>query len=167
LDHRGGAQMVARSLDVEVRRFARRDLQRVLAIERASFGKDAWPPALFLEYWRASPELFLIAKHRRRIAGYSITRTDWRGAELESIAVHPRLRGRGVAQALLEATLLSLRSAGVRALRLMAGTSNEPALRFYRRLGFIRVRKVKRYYGPARDAWRMRLELRPKKQAHE
>ncbi len=141
MDHRGGAQMVARSLDVEVRRFARRDLQRVLAIERASFGKDAWPPELFLEYWRASPELFLIAKHRRRIAGYSITRTDWRGAELESIAVHPRLRGRGVAQALIEATLLSLRSAGVRALRLMAGTSNEPALRFYRRLGFIRVQE--------------------------
>jgi [ribosomal protein S18]-alanine N-acetyltransferase len=152
--------MVARSLDVEVRGFARRDLERVLEIERASFGKDAWPPELFLEYWRASPELFLIAKHRRKIAGYSITRTDWRGPELDSIAVDPLDRGRGVAQALLNATIARLRSG---TLRLMVGTDNEPALRFYQQFGFIRVRKVARYYGAGRDGWRMRLELRPKK----
>jgi ribosomal-protein-alanine N-acetyltransferase len=152
---------------VEVRRFTRRDLERVVAIERASFGKDAWRPELFLEYWRASPELFLIAKDRNRsagapMAGYSITRTGWRGAELESIAVDPPYRGRGVAQALLHATITRLRSQGAAALRLMVSAENEPALRFYERFGFTRVRKVKRYYGPRRDAWRMRLELRPK-----
>jgi [ribosomal protein S18]-alanine N-acetyltransferase len=145
---------------VEIRRFARRDLARVVAIERASFGKDAWPAKLFLEYWRANPELFFIARRGRKIAGYSITRTDWRGAELESIAVDPRYRGCGVAQALLNATIARLRSRGAAALRLMVSTENEPALRFYQRFGFIRVRKVKRYYGPGRDAWRMRL--RPK-----
>jgi ribosomal-protein-alanine N-acetyltransferase len=144
---------------VEVRRFTRRDLERVVAIERASFGQDAWQPELFLEYWRACPDLFLIARLRRRIAGYSITRTDWRGAELESIAVDPPYRGHGVAQALLKATVSQLRA---RTLRLMVGTKNESALRFYERFGFTRVRKVKRYYGPGRDAWRMRLELRPK-----
>jgi ribosomal-protein-alanine N-acetyltransferase len=159
--------MVARSLDVEVRRFERRDLRRVAEIERASFGQDAWQPKLFLAYWRASPELFLIAEDRsksagRGIAGYSIARIDWRGGDLESIAVDPPYRGRGVAQALLQATLVSLRSAGVGALRLMVSTANEPALRFYQRFGFVRVRKVKNYYGAGRDAWRMRLELRPK-----
>jgi ribosomal-protein-alanine acetyltransferase len=146
---------------LEVRRFERRDLQRVVEIERASFGKDAWPPELFLEYWRAGPELFLIAKDRRRIAGYSITRTDWRGAELESIAVHSPYRGRGVAQALLNATVARLRSQGAGTLRLMVSTANQSALRFYRRFGFVRVRKVPRYYGAGRDAWRMRLELKP------
>ena len=162
MDHRGGAALAARGLDIEVRRCARRDLERVLAIERASFGKEAWQPELFLEYWRASPELFLIAKLGHGIAGYSITHADWRGAELESIAVDPPNRGRGVAQALLNATIARLRSQGVGALRLMVSTSNEPALRFYQRFGFTRVRKVKSYYGPRRDAWRMRLELRPK-----
>jgi [ribosomal protein S18]-alanine N-acetyltransferase len=152
---------------IETRGFARRDFERVVAIERASFGKDAWPAELFLEYWRASPELFLIAKVRnkgagRKIAGYSITRTDWRGAELESIAVDPPYRGRGVAQALLNATIARLRSQAASTLRLMVGTANESALRFYQRFGFIRVRKVARYYGAGRDAWRMRLELRPK-----
>ncbi len=144
---------------VQIRRFARRDLARLVAIERASFGKDAWPPELFLDYWRASPELFFIARNGRKIAGYSITRTDWRGAELESIAVDPPYRGRGVAEALLQTTIALLHA---RTLRLMVSTENEPALRFYARFGFIRVRKVKRYYGPGRDAWRMRLELGPK-----
>jgi [ribosomal protein S18]-alanine N-acetyltransferase len=165
LDYSGGAALVDRTLAVEVRSFARRDLERVLAIERDSFGKDAWPAELFIEYWRASPELFLIAKQSRKIAGYSIARTDWRGAELESIAVDHADRGRGVAQALLKATIARLRSQGAGTLRLMVSTTNESALRFYQRSGFIRVRKVKRYYGAGRDAWRMRLKLprsRPK-----
>jgi ribosomal-protein-alanine N-acetyltransferase len=144
---------------IEVRGFVRRDLARLVEIERVSFGKDAWPAELFLEYWRASPELFLIASHGRRIAGYSITRIDWRGAELESIAVDTPYRGRGVAQALLKTTLSRLRTP---TLRLMVGIDNESALRFYERFGFTRVRKVARYYGAGRDAWRMRLELRPK-----
>jgi [ribosomal protein S18]-alanine N-acetyltransferase len=152
---------------IETCGFARRHLERVVEIERASFGKDAWPAELFLAYWRASPELFLIAKVRNKgaghkIAGYSITRTDWRGAELESIAVDPPYRARGVAQALLHATVARLRSEGAGTLRLMVHTENESALRFYRQFGFIRVRKVKRYYGAGRDAWRMRMELRPK-----
>jgi len=141
----------------KVRQFARRDLRRIVEIERASFGKDAWPAELFLEYWRAAPEFFLIAKDHGKIAGYSITRTDWCGAELESIAVDPRYRGRGIAQALLQATIVRL---GSGALRLMVSTANEPALRFYLQFGFIRVRKVANYYGAGRDAWRMRLKLR-------
>jgi ribosomal-protein-alanine N-acetyltransferase len=144
--------MVASSLDVHP--FERRNLNRIVEIEQASFGKDAWPAEAFIEYWRQSPRLFLIARQGRRIAGYSIARVNWRGAELESIAVDPLYRGRGVAQALLDATVARLRSVP---LRLMVSTSNAPALRFYRQYGFVRTRLVKRYYGANRDAWRMRL----------
>ena len=139
---------------IDIRCFERRNLERVVEIERDSFGKDAWPPELFVEYGRESPELFLIARVGRMIAGYSVTRTSWRGAELESIAVDPRYRGRGVAQALLDATVARL---GAVPLRLMVGTTNASALRFYRQYGFVRTRLVKRYYGPGRDAWRMVL----------
>jgi ribosomal-protein-alanine N-acetyltransferase len=144
---------------IQVRCFERRNLRRVAEIERQSFGKDAWPPQAFLEYWRNAPELFLVARHGRTIAGYSIAKANWRGAELESIAVHPRFRGLGVAQALLDATVARLRSEGTRTLRLMVSTVNQPALRFYRQYGFVRTRLVKRYYGPGRDAWRMRVRF--------
>jgi ribosomal-protein-alanine N-acetyltransferase len=150
---------------VDVRPFRRRNLNRIVEIERDSFGKDAWPAELFLEYWHQSPEFFLVARYGRHIAGYSIAQTNWRGAELESIAVDSRYRGRGVAQALLDATILGL---GTRTLRLMVSTANAPALRFYRQYGFVRTRLVKRYYGPGRDAWRMRLnESGPKQQTHK
>src|ERR1700722_15379706 len=152
---------------IDVRPFQRRNLARVVEIERESFGKDAWPAEAFVGDWRESPELFLMPRQGRRIAGYSITRTNWRGAELESIAVDPRYRGRGVAQALLDATVAKLQPV---TLRLMVSTSNAAALRFYRQYGFIRTRLVKRYYGAGRDAWRMRLQLgrsRPKQQADE
>ena len=155
---------------IDIRRFEQRYLKRVLEIERACFGKDAWPAEAFVEYWRESPELFLIARLGRRIAGYSIARTNWRGAELDSIAVDPRHRSRGIAQALLDATVQRLRFQGAGALRLMVSTANPSALRFYRRYGFVRTRLVKRYYGAGRDAWRMRLNRlgsRPKQQAHE
>ena len=150
--------MVAHPLNasIDVRPFDRRNLDHVVEIERESFGKDAWPAESFLEYWRESPELFLVARQGRRIAGYSITRTNWRGAELESIAVDPRYRGCGVAQALLDATIAKLQGAST--LRLMVSTDNEPAIRFYRQYGFVSTRLVKRYYGPGRDAWRMRLK---------
>jgi ribosomal protein S18 acetylase RimI-like enzyme len=70
-----------------------------------------------------------------------------------------------VAQALLDATIAGL---GSRILRLMVSTTNAPALRFYRQYGFVRTRLVKRYYGPGRDAWRMRLsESGPKQQTHK
>jgi [ribosomal protein S18]-alanine N-acetyltransferase len=147
----------AKRTSPQVRQFKRRDLRRIVEIEKASFGRDAWPAELFVEYFLASPDLFLVARTGRRIAGYSIARSDWRGAELESIAVDPQFRGRGVAQALLQATLGRLE--GARTLRLMVATANQPALRFYRQFGFIRVRKVARYYGAGRDAWRMRLLL--------
>ena len=139
---------------IDVRPFERRDLNRVVEIERASFGRDAWPADAFLEYWRERRELFLIARLGRRIAGYSITRTNWRGAELESIAVDPSCRGRGIAQALLDATVPRLSGP----LRLMVSRENEPALRFYRQYGFVSTRLVRRYYGAGRDAWRMRLD---------
>jgi [ribosomal protein S18]-alanine N-acetyltransferase len=164
--------MVARPLTARanVRLFQRRDLRRVIEIERECFGKDAWPERAFVAYLRESPELFFVARYARRIAGYSIAQINWRGAELESIAVDPRFRGRGIAQALLDATVTSLKSRGVRALRLMVSIDNPSALRFYRRYGFVRMRLVKRYYGAGRDAWRMRLDSlssRPKQQGQK
>jgi ribosomal-protein-alanine N-acetyltransferase len=143
---------------IDIRRFEQRNLKRVLEVERDSFGRDAWPGEAFLEYWRESPELFLIARLGRNLAGYSIARTTWRGAELDSIAVDPRYRGRGIAQALLAATQARV---GSRTLRLMVETDNTDALRFYRQSGFVRTRLVRHYYGRGRDAWRMQLRATP------
>jgi ribosomal-protein-alanine N-acetyltransferase len=144
---------------VEIRPFLPRDLDRILEIERASFGPDAWDRALFLEYSRECPDLFLVARRARRIRGYIITCIGSRNTELASIAVDPRDRLRGLGRAMLDETLAQLRSRQVNTWWLMVATGNEAALRFYESYGFVRTRRSKRYYGAGRDAWRMKFTL--------
>ena len=144
---------------IEIRPFHPRDLDRILEIEQASFGPDAWDRELFLEYFRRRPELFLVARHGRRIGGYIITCTGPKEAELVSIAVDPRNRLRGLGRAMLDETLAQLRSRRISTWWLMVATSNTPAIRFYESYGFVRKRRTKRYYGPGRDAWRMKFSV--------
>jgi [ribosomal protein S18]-alanine N-acetyltransferase len=144
---------------IEIRSFHPRDLDRILEIEQASFGPDAWDRDLFLEYFRRCRELFLVAWHGRRIGGYIITCTGPKEAELVSIAVDPRDRLRGLGRTLLDATLAQLQSRPVSTWWLMVETSNVPAIRFYESYGFARKRRTKRYYGAGRDAWRMKFKL--------
>ena len=146
---------------IQVQPFQPRNLDRIVAIEQASFGTEAWDAKLLLEYFRNSPDLFFIAKIGRRIAGYVLTVNlgNSRSAELVSIAVDPRERQRGVGRAMLDATRAQLRSQRIKTWWLMVGIENETALCFYERYGFTRTRLVKRYYGAGRDAWRMRMTL--------
>jgi len=130
-----------------------------MAIERASFARDAWPKRLFLEYFRESPELFLIARRGKKMAGYVITVASPRNAELVSIAVAPETRRHGIARILLDHTKPKLKSRHVRTWWLMVDVTNESAIAFYQQYGFSIIRRVKRYYGAGRDAWRMRLTL--------
>lgn len=141
-----------------IRKFEIADLDRVLAIEQASFGEDAWDEKLFRAFYRRYPDLFLVARVGRRTAGYSITCAGSRNAELASIAVNPRDRRCGVAETLLNHTLRELRSRNVKTWWLMVGVENEAAIRFYERYGFKRQKLVKRYYGPKRNGWRMRFK---------
>lgn len=144
---------------IEIRRALPRDVDRILDIEAASFGREAWDRALFDEALEGCPELFLLAKLSGRIAGYSITCVAKDRAELVSIAVFPEARRFGVGEALLRFTLRALRRRKVAVWRLMVRIDNEEAVRFYKGLGFTRVRTVKGYYGPGRDGWAMEFRL--------
>ena len=146
---------------IQIQAFKPHQVGRIVAIERASFARDAWDRELLLEYFRNAPELFLIAKSSGRIAGYILTVTTprLRTAELVSIAVDPRVRRTGTATALIDATRSKLRARRIATWWLMVGIENEPAIHLYNRHGFRRVRRVKNYYGAGRDAWRMRLSI--------
>jgi ribosomal-protein-alanine N-acetyltransferase len=112
---------------------------------------------MFLEYFERYPELFVVAKLGRRIAGYAITCVDGERAELASIAVDPAYRVHGVGTAMVNYTARALRRRRVRDWYLMVRIENESAIRFYKRFGFVRTRTVRDYYEDGCDAWRMRL----------
>lgn len=139
------------------------DMDRVLEIERASFGKDAYDRKLFAEYQRKCGGLFLLAEGERTIDGYSIAcmcvRQGNLVASLESIAVAPNARGKGAASSLLKSTIRRLKLQGVSRITLMVRRSNAIALQFYERRGFTAVRRVPGYYENGEEGLLMRRDL--------
>jgi len=135
------------------------DLDRILQIEHASFGKDAYDRNLFADFYHKCGELFLVAVKGRDVCGYIVSciggRTASTRAELVSIAVDPRQRGKGIASALMASTLRRLRRRGVVRFHLMVKVTNQVAIRFYERYGFHKSRIVHGYYEDGADGWRM------------
>jgi [ribosomal protein S18]-alanine N-acetyltransferase len=142
----------------QIQRLRLRDLDRILEIERASFGDAAYDRNLFADYFHICRDLFLTAKRQRRICGYMITcicGDPKRPAELVSVAVDPQTRGCGAASALMDSVLRRLRRRGIARLSLTVKVTNYPALAFYEKYGFQKVRRVRRYYEDGADGWRM------------
>jgi ribosomal-protein-alanine N-acetyltransferase len=132
------------------------DLDDVLAIERASFGADAYDRNLFAELSGKCGRLFLVAAAASGIRAYMVTAAAVRRgvpcAELVSVAVGPACRGQGIASSLMRSTLRRLRLRRVRRFTLAVRTSNRPAQALYARFGFAGLRRIRRYYEDGEDA---------------
>ncbi len=144
---------------IRLRSFRPDDLPAVLRIEKACFVSDAWPAALFRHYAAACPRLFLVAVAEGRIAGYSITCVTKNTAELDSVAVLPRFRGRGIAWRLLQKSIRGAQRLGAVSISLMVRRDNDAAIFLYKKAGFTRVATVAGYYEDGASAWRMRFAL--------
>ena len=152
---------------ISVRPFRAADMERILAIERASFGADAYERNLFAELFHNCGDLFLVAVTGGHICGYMVTCIGARPvsgrttgtAEVVSIAVNPASRGKGAASSLMTNTLRRLRLRDVGRLTLMVKVTNEGARRFYEKRGFRRVRRVPGYYEDGSDGLLMKKEL--------
>ena len=154
-----------------IRRMRVADLDRIMEIERASFGRDAYDRNLFAEYTRKCGELFLVAERSHdtvgKVWGYALTclaaqrrgEDSGKQAELISVAVDPAARGTGAAKALMDSTLRRLRSRQVTRLGLMVKVTNQRARAFYERYGFKKIRIVRAYYEDGQDGCLMAKHL--------
>lgn len=127
------------------------DLDAVMKIERASFGPDAYERNLFAEFARKCGGLFLVALRGSKVVGYAIASVRLSRAELISIAVRPRERGRGAASLLMDSILRRVRRRGAARFVLMVKVTNYRAQAFYQKYGFRRYRRVSRYYEDGAD----------------
>ncbi len=95
--------------------------------------------------------------------GFVIIRAVADEAEVLTIAVHPRHRGRGIAKKLMEDAMFRLYSDRCASLFLEVDASNESALLLYKSLGFKQVGERKGYYRSGEGAGTalvMRVDLR-------
>ncbi len=143
----------------QVRRVRLRDLDRILEIERASFGNDAYDRALFTRYLHRCGEVFLVTERKGRIWGYMTICVRGERAELVSVAVDPAARGKGAASRLMDSAIRRLRRRRVKRFGLLVRVSNSAAQAFYRKYGFETVKRVGGYYEDGEDGWLMVRKL--------
>lgn len=101
----------------------------------------------------------------KTLMGFILSRVAADEAEVLTIVVGARWRGRGVGRALLERHLERLGTAGARTLFLEVNADNAPARALYARTGFAEVGRRKAYYAapagtPRADALILRRSLR-------
>lgn len=142
------------------------DLDRVLAIEQASFSTP-WSKNLFLSEFRNRPISNLLVallqgQPERIVVGYCIFWLVHDEMHILNIAVDPTFRRRGIAHALARTALLfAIKKGSVRAM-LEVRESNMQARLMYAGLGFIATYVRKKYYAePDEDAIVMTLEFNP------
>ncbi|MFB3828911.1 MAG: ribosomal protein S18-alanine N-acetyltransferase [Bryobacteraceae bacterium] len=144
---------------IRIAPFTPRQMAAVMRIERASFGRGAYPERLFRDLHRDCGDLFFTARVGRRVAAYAVSSVREDTGEIISLAVDPQARGMGLGRALLAHTLGKLAQYGAARAELAVRPGNEAALALYKSVGFRRVGLVRRYYEDGGDAWLMRRRL--------
>ena len=125
------------------------DMPFILELEQLSFN-DPYPSWLLSDLARKNPDTFLVAKTEGKTIGYAIIDQWDDHYHLVSIAVHPDSRKRGVATALLK--VLEQRLLKDEIIRLEVRRSNEAAISFYLKHGFVRTDEMLDYYADGEDA---------------
>lgn len=77
------------------------------------------------------------------------------------LAVSSAYRGHGVATALVKRAIDAMALRNADEIVLETEESNVPAMRLYERLGFLRSKKLHRYYLNGSSAYRLVLQLKP------
>jgi len=124
-----------------------------LAVLHAACFDEAWDAAS-LHSMLAAPGAF--AFHHPD--GFVLSRVASDEAEILTLAVTPRARGKGLGRALLSAAIAQAQRCGAKAMFLEVGSDNPAALALYAALGFVNVGSRKGYYR-GRDALVLRLSL--------
>jgi ribosomal protein S18 acetylase RimI-like enzyme len=136
-----------------------RDLGPALELERACFGKDAWPWIDVLAALSLPGTVRLKAEAADRLIGLAVGER-WSGHEqgwIASLAVHPDYQRRGIGRRLLGACEQAL---GTRRIRLTVRVSNRAAIELYRGSDYIPVEVWRRYYSDGEDAQVMEKDRR-------
>ncbi len=145
------------SLELVIRTATWRDLRAIVRLEKACFGRDAWPWIELLWALTFPGTVRIKAQLGEQVVGFAIGDRRMMNPELgwvASIGVDPAHRRQGIGRRLLKACEEQL---GTRRIRLSLKSSNEAALALYRRSGYKQVDSWPKYYRDGEDALVMEL----------
>ena len=140
------------------------DLDAILAIEQACADAPHWSRAVWLaalsgERGRELVRASFVAEGNEEIFGFAVASRAGQMAELESVAVTPSARRRGIGKKLCQQVMDWSRN-GASELELEVRVSSDGALALYRSLGFVEQARRREYYrNPTEDAVLMAARL--------
>jgi ribosomal-protein-alanine N-acetyltransferase len=137
-----------RATPVVVETATARDAAHLAAIHGASFHRG-WGESEFETMLAERNTLVQRLRLGSKAIGFAVSRMAADEAELLSIAVAARHRGRGLSRDLLLTHLGTLAGRGVRTVFLEVEENNQPARKLYARMGFAVVGRRERYYREA------------------
>ena len=142
------------------------DLDDVCAVEVPCFGPDAWSRESFLsELGQPGRRYQVVRDQDGSLLGYVGVVVHGADDELQTVAVAPVARGRGLGRRLVGVAVDEARAAGARRLDLEVREADPVAVGLYRAIGFRRQGRRPGYYSPAEpggergSALLMRLDL--------
>ena len=137
------------------------DLDQVVRLEQEIF-PDPWSRSAFSDIFAEDSWGALAVECDRLIVGYACYLVVAEECHLANIAVRPAYRRKSVARRMLERILQVARNKGCDAIFLEVRVSNQQAISFYRKCGFIELYLRPGYYSkPKENALVMVLHLRP------
>jgi ribosomal-protein-alanine acetyltransferase len=149
----------------QLRRAQAADVPAIMELERAIFVTDAWSERSMLSEVTGEHGYYLVAfepETPERIDGYAGLLAPRGGGEgdIQTIAVAPHARRRGLGRALMLALIGEARHRGAREVFLEVRADNPGAQTLYRALGFEEIGVRPKYYQPdGVDALVMRLSV--------
>ena len=133
-------------VDVEITKFRRRHLRRVLTIETRVYPRP-WSASLFLsELAQRSTRSYIVARYEGEVVGYAGMMFTGLEAHITNIAVDPSFHGRKVGSRLLLTLITEAIARGAETVSLEVRVSNIAAQEMYGKFGFVVVGTRKGYY---------------------
>jgi ribosomal-protein-alanine N-acetyltransferase len=123
-----------------------RDADAVATLHARSFYRG-WPRQDIEAYLNDTDTPTLVAcDKKRKVAGFAMLRLLGDDAELMTIAVDQKFRGKGVGAALMHACFEDLRMTPTRRMILEVANDNPAAIHLYEKLGFKKLSERQGYY---------------------
>ena len=137
------------------------DIPAVHHIEEQCFSRfpgDSWSIQQFWQELAQPTRNYVVAVDGASIVGYAGAFILAPDSDIQTVAVDPRYRGRGIADQLIEALMTQAEIGGATSMLLEVRADNAAAIALYERHGFEPLSRRSKYYPDGGDAliWRRR-----------
>jgi ribosomal-protein-alanine acetyltransferase len=144
---------------LKIRRVQANDIFPVITLAYDTL-PERYNPSIFNQFYESFPEGFLVAFHQQTLVGFLIgIKTTKNTARILMLSVHNNNRKQGIGSALLNQFLSKMKNHQIKQVELEMRTTNQGALEFYIKQGFILREKLQHFYQNGEDAYSMSKEL--------